>query len=367
MTKKTDISFFAGDNSAEIKRRRALAEMMAQATPEMNPAQMAGNLVVPVSPFAALAGGISQGVQSYQNTKANNLEAEDTAKKQALYAQAMANFETNPKAAQAALMQIDPALGIQLANAMKDTTKTTPQIQNYEYLQSLPADQRAAAQAIIAPKAQGFTVDPETGEVIASYSDKPLPSSLQKIEDEALQALSGAKTAVNEISTVQKNLESGELDLGPVRNIQSNILNFLGSSTPNSRAYSDFKRSLETSRNSILLLHKGVQTEGDAQRAMNQILENKNDPDVVRAAMADLVNLNNQAMALQRARIQRGRMDVNARPLDIDSLLSQNIQQQTPAAPPQGTRVRLKDGRIVKVPQDKVSDLVNKFGGEIVE
>ena len=85
MPNKTDLNFFMPSNEKEIMRRRRMAEMMAQAVPQSDPNRMVSGLVVPISPWEALAGGISKGISSYQNKKADDLEAEDNAKKQKVY------------------------------------------------------------------------------------------------------------------------------------------------------------------------------------------------------------------------------------------------------------------------------------------
>lgn len=80
---------------------------------------------------------------------------------------------------------------------------------------------------------------------------------------------------------LQKHIDrinDGTLDLGVFRNWLSQGKNLAGISDAQSRAFSDLMTDLETSRNAILVAAKGVQTEGDALRAMNQILDSKTDP-----------------------------------------------------------------------------------------
>lgn len=336
------------DYKSEIKNRRRMAEMLAK-TSEFNPNQMAGGMVVPISPLEGLVRGLSKGVETYQSNKADTMEQDAENQKNKAYADVLGKMQTNPQGAIEVLGQIDPKMAFELQKEILDR-------QNKIDVQKLKGQSAGG----------GYEIDPETGEITRTYSNKPLPPALQKIEDDSLQSISGAKTALGEIDTVQKNLTSGTLDLSPYNNIASNVKNFLGMSDPNSRAYADFKRSLETSRNSILLLHKGVQTEGDATRAMNQILDNKNDPEVVKAAMADLVNLNNQAISMQKARIQRGRMDVNARPLDVDALLG-GQQTDTPLAPPATDTVKVRvNGKVGSIPKARLQNYLDN-GAELVQ
>jgi hypothetical protein len=98
---------------------------------------------------------------------------------------------------------------------------------------------------------------------------KPLPVGALRIVDDANQALASTGVSTAIVDRAIAALESGKVQLGAIRNAESRARNFAGKSDENSRAYADLQQTLEKLRNNYLLLAKGVQTEGDAQRAWN--------------------------------------------------------------------------------------------------
>jgi hypothetical protein len=70
-----------------------------------------------------------------------------------------------------------------------------------------------------------------------------------------------------------------------------------------SQNYADLDTTLEKIRNESLRLNKGVQTEGDSERAMNEVIKNRNDPALLKQALEKLSRLNQQAETLQLERL----------------------------------------------------------------
>lgn len=130
-------------------------------------------------------------------------------------------------------------------------------------------------------------------------SRKPLPTAALKMEQEALEAM-GLVGGINaDLGAIQQQVKDGKLDLGPVANRVSDGLNWAGASTENSRAYASFMSTLEKLRNDSLRLNKGVQTEGDAQRAWNELLANINDPKLVEQRLGEILAINQRAAELR--------------------------------------------------------------------
>lgn len=208
-----DINFFQPDQNAEIKRRRRFAELLAQNTPKQDPYQMAGGLVVPTSPIAALAGGISTGLQAYNSGKADMMEASVEAERSKAIADALGQLGTDPTAASAELMKIDPNLGIQLMNATKNTDEKTKEIKNFEYINSLPPEQRQAASAVITPKAGGVIGYDDAGNPIMSAKPVELSTrdqmKLYDVEKESSAANSYINQADNALQLLNK-IETGQ-------------------------------------------------------------------------------------------------------------------------------------------------------------
>lgn len=194
-------------------------------------------------------------------------------------------------------------------------------------------------QAYQLEKAQKGATQINTAET-GGYSDKPLPIGALKVQDEALSALGSASTLDSILADKEKQIESGKLSFGPIANLTNDGLNAAGWSTPESRNFASFKSDLERMRNESLRLNSGVQTDGDAQRAWNELFQNVNDTDLVRQRLGEIRRLNARAAELQRLRVDGVRTNYNAPPYDFSKYDSPPPQQpqdtQQPAQQPQG-------------------------------
>lgn len=179
----------------------------------------------------------------------------------------------------------------------------------------------------------------------------PLPTTLQRSEDDDLSAIGGVLTTRDVMTNTDRQISSGELDLGPLRNIESQVRNWAGWSSPNSRNYSSFRSNLEQMRNASLRLNKGVQTEGDAQRAWNELVSNLNDEKLVQQRLREIDALNRRAIALRQALINnrrgaRGLPAVNAEALLATDATVSNAAP-TPSTP---SRTAIRDGIVAAAP-----------------
>ena len=93
-------------------------------------------------------------------------------------------------------------------------------------------------------------------------------------------------------------------ELGPVQNKIYEAQNWSGQSTPQSRSYAKLKSNFEKMRNDSLRLNTGVQTDGDAQRAWSEILQNMNDKELVKARLADIQRYNEFALNEKRTQME---------------------------------------------------------------
>ena len=89
-------------------------------------------------------------------------------------------------------------------------------------------------------------------------------------------------------------------ELGPIKNKTYEALNYAGTSTQESRAYSKLTANLSKLRNDSLRLNKGAQTEGDAIRAWEEIAANPNDTEVIKSRLMDIQRYNTQAAEEKR-------------------------------------------------------------------
>lgn len=102
----------------------------------------------------------------------------------------------------------------------------------------------------------------------------------------------------DEGSRVLQNLNSGLLDLNGFRNWENAGRNLVGMSNEQSRAYADYRQFLQKLANTELLKAKGVQTEGDAYRVMQEIVSgNANyDTKAAQEAITKLLLRNKEAV-----------------------------------------------------------------------
>lgn len=120
------------------------------------------------------------------------------------------------------------------------------------------------------------------------------------------------------LDRTRDQLGQDTLQLGPVANLVSRARNFMGASTPSSRNYASFKSNLEKLRNESLRLNKGVQTEGDAQRAWNELFTNLNDEALVEQRLGEIEAINQRAVSSRQARMQTRRQAQGVAPIDTN-------------------------------------------------
>lgn len=141
-----------------------------------------------------------------------------------------------------------------------------------------------------------------------------MSSGVQSKEDEDIADIQSIQSVNTQIDQVLGDIESGSLELGPINNLLSRGQNLAGLSTPGSRNFAVLEATLEKLRNDSLRLNKGVQTEGDAVRAWNEITKYITDPKVVAEQLTRVKNLNAIAsrQRLQRLNIRRQRNGYDA-------------------------------------------------------
>jgi hypothetical protein len=176
--------------------------------------------------------------------------------------------------------------------APQQPQQPTSEVRNWQFRQSLPPDQRAEYDRLYGKDSGG--------------GSRPLPTSALRIVDEAQQAVAASAESKALVGAAIAKLEGGQVKLVAVRNLESRGRNFAGASNENSRAYADIRQSMEKLRNNYLLLAKGVQTEGDAQRAWNsEIGEHvQNDNALALQQMKKAQGMVDRAIEAQNARIE---------------------------------------------------------------
>lgn len=143
----------------------------------------------------------------------------------------------------------------------------------------------------VAPGGEALAFDAQGNVInrVGSTQVKPMSDADQKAIAEAEANLARIDTTVGRAQTILGQLQSGQLNLGPFTNTVSGLRNAAGRSTTNSLNYENLRNWAEDARNEILQSANGVQTEGDALRALNVILSGSNDERVVQQAITRYV------------------------------------------------------------------------------
>jgi uncharacterized protein YnzC (UPF0291/DUF896 family) len=154
-----------------------------------------------------------------------------------------------------------------------------------------------------------------------------------------------------DLKAIEGQIDSGKLQLGMVDNMLSRGKNAMGLSDENSRNFASFKSTMEKQRNDSLRLNKGVQTEGDATRAWNELFENINDKAVVKQRLQEIQRINERA-----ANVRKMNVDVIRQNYGQDALETSGYSTQ-PAAVGQGG-----SGGLSKEEQSELETLRKKYG-----
>lgn len=170
------------------------------------------------------------------------------------------------------VLQRDPRTGEIKQVVGPDNTPNQPAPTGPRY-RTLSGDE-AASRGF--PRGSVVQEDLTTGQV--SVVSKPdtsggggggLPVGALRLVDDAKQAINSSSESLTLIDRALATIKSGKVNLGMASNARARVRNAAGASTEATRAYSDIRQTFEKLRNNYLLLAKGVQTEGDAQRAWN--------------------------------------------------------------------------------------------------
>jgi hypothetical protein len=152
---------------------------------------------------------------------------------------------------------------------------------------------------------------------------KPMPAAALKMQQEATDAIGTAAGINADLDAVNKQITDGKLTFGPVSNLISGAKNAVGMSDESSRNLASFKTNLEKLRNDSLRLNKGVQTDGDAQRAWNELFQNINDPEVVKQRLGEIKRINERAVQLRKMDVDNIRINYGHDPLDTTAYANQ--------------------------------------------
>ena len=202
-------------------------------------------------------------------------------------------------------------------------------------------------------------------EAKAAGAGKPLPAGALKMQQESLDAI-GISSSINaDLASVEKQIADGKLKFGPVSNLVNTGRNLAGMSSEESRNFSTFKSTLERLRNESLRLNTGVQTDGDAQRAWNELFQNINDTGLVQQRLAEIQGINKRGAELHRLRVDSVRGNYGAEPLDTSAYAAQPaaVGARPAAQQPAGATVKLPNGQTLTFPSAAAAATFRKEAG----
>jgi len=171
---------------------------------------------------------------------------------------------TNPVTVAQDAQLRDPRTGALIAQGL-----TRPDIQN------------------VAPGGEALVFDGSGNIVnrVGSTQVKPMSDADQAAVSKAENTLATIETASGRARSILSNIESGQLNLSPISNALSGVLNSMGRSTPNSLAFDELQNWAREARDAILASESGVKTDQDAVRALERILSSSGDEGVVKQSV----------------------------------------------------------------------------------
>lgn len=178
----------------------------------------------------------------------------------------------------------------------------------------------AAPVAVVGPDGKPVYVDPRQAVGQRPYDKKSgsgLPPTALKMQNELLEEIGTAASINADLGAIGGQIGTGGIELGPIKNVTQRIQNTLGLSDEKSRNFASLQATLEKLRNDSLRLNKGVQTEGDAQRAWNELIANINDPEVVAKRIDEIRKINKRGADLKRLQLDVVRSNFGQEPLDV--------------------------------------------------
>lgn len=107
--------------------------------------------------------------------------------------------------------------------------------------------------------------------MVSTTAPTKIAPSLRKETATVDEQMTALDTSVNKLVELTPKIEN--LNLGLYQNVERGVSGFLGKPTTDTKEFKQLQREVRSQANNLLLLAKGTQTEGDAQRAKDQIAD----------------------------------------------------------------------------------------------
>ena len=202
---------------------------------------------------------------------------------------------------------------------------------------------------------------------VSSTGQTKLATPIRKEVGDVDQQLITLDNSVSRIGELLPKIDN--LDLGLAANLKRSVKGFFGEETPDIKEFKQVFREAKKQANDILMAAKGTQTEGDAQRAYDQIADPDTwkNKDLLKAAFDDLAKAHQGAKAALLAKRETlttpgvpavpglGAGDVAP---NKSSMSGANPQLQPPAEQPKQTQPQGKP--LTQSVLDKANDAIKR-------
>lgn len=119
---------------------------------------------------------------------------------------------------------------------------------------------------------------------------KPPSAGIEKIVNDLEQGASKSGAVLTRAQPIVQSLRDGSLQLGVFSNLKNKASAATGFGvTESTKKYADLQQFVESLRNAILIDNKGVQTDGDAERAKLEILIAQGDAEIVAKQLENIM------------------------------------------------------------------------------
>lgn len=159
-------------------------------------------------------------------------------------------------------------------------------------------------------------------------AENKLSGTLQKAEEDDIFALETSKNINKDVDKFDQLITDGKLEFGVMDTIGDFTLGLIGEQGEEEINSSKFKSFISKLRNDSLRLNKGVQTEGDAQRVMDELFDafDSNNEKVIQEKLREIKVINERAIELRKRQIKNRRKSQNVKDFDFSLLQDKEIK-----------------------------------------
>ena len=159
-------------------------------------------------------------------------------------------------------------------------------------------------------------------------AENKLSGTLQKAEEDDIFALETSKNINKDVDKFDQLITDGKLEFGVIDTLGDFTLGLIGQQGEEEINSSKFKSFISKLRNDSLRLNKGVQTEGDAQRVMDELFDafDSNNEKVIQEKLREIKVINERAIELRKRQIKNRRKSQNVKDFDFSLLQDKEIK-----------------------------------------